>query len=44
LCNALNEEVAKLDFRHAKTIRWEQALEAGEDIEGEVADAKPTGI
>jgi len=37
LCNLFIEGVAQI-------IKWEQALEAGEDIEAEVADAKPLGI
>jgi len=37
LCNLFIEGVAQV-------IKWEQALEAGEDIEAEVAEAKPLGI
>merc|ERR1712167_308974 len=37
LCNLFIEGVAQV-------IRWEKQLEAGEDIEAEVADAKPLGI
>jgi creatine kinase len=37
LCNLFIEGVAQV-------IRWEKMLEAGEDIEAEVAEAKPLGI
>lgn len=37
LCNLFIEGIAQV-------IRWEQALEKGEDIEAQVAEAKPLGI
>merc|ERR1712194_372540 len=37
LCNLFIEGVAQV-------IRWEKALEAGENIDAEVAEAKPLGI
>ena len=37
LCNLFIEGVAQV-------IRWEQALEKGEDIESQLAEAKPLGI
>merc|ERR1719253_275327 len=37
LCNLFIEGVAQV-------IRWEKQLEAGEDIEAELADAKPLGL
>ena len=37
LCNLFIEGIAQV-------IRWEQALEAGKNIDEEVANAKPLGI
>ena len=37
LCNLFIEGIAQV-------IRWEQALEKGEDIEAQVAEAKPLVI